>query len=88
MELSPLGQAFTLLGTLGGIWVVFYILRWFQHDFIAVNRKELEGERRRADTADQIADAERALRIKYQLRISHLERTLASNGIAIPDEYP
>lgn len=86
MSITLLGQAFTVVGTLGGVWGVFFLFRWFQHDFVAVNRRELEEERKRADTADQIADAERRLRIEKELRISHLERLLVTNGIQVPGE--
>lgn len=84
MNITLLGQALTVVGTLGGVWGVFFLFRWFQHDFVAANRRELEEERKRADTADQIADAERRLRITKELRISHLERLLVTNGIPIP----
>ena len=84
MELTLVGQILTALGTFAGIWGVFFLFRWFQHDFVATGRKELEEERKRADVADQIADAERALRIRHQLRVSRLERLLAVNGVEIP----
>lgn len=88
MEVTFIGQALTLVGTAGGIWGVFLLFRWFQHDFVAVSRRELDEERKRADAADRAADRERVLRIHAQTYSALCERKLIEAGITPPPPLP
>lgn len=84
MELTPVGQGITLLGTLGGIWVVFRIIRWFQRDFLVEARRELVDARAAALAAEEAADRERNLRILYQIRVAILEASIGATGVPVP----
>lgn len=81
MGIDGVGQVFAALGTFAGIWAVVLLFRWFQRDFAAVYRDEVNELRHRLDVIEPAHQA--AL-----LRISYLERELVRNGLAVPPHPP
>lgn len=85
MALDGVGSVFAALGTFAGIWAVVLLFRWFQRDFAAVYRLEVNELRARLDHLETELEHTRAMHQSSLLRIGHLERELVRNGLAIPD---
>lgn len=84
-DVSGIGPILTLLGTFAGIWVVVFLFRWFQKDFVEQYRKELAEERARREAAEREADAERRARQHAEGRAERYRYKLLRRGID-PDE--
>lgn len=82
---EPAGAALTLLGSVGGVWVIVGMFRKFQTDFNDRYRTELASERDRREQAEKALEAERELRLAAELEAARRGRLLAANGIPFPD---
>lgn len=82
--MDPVYQLITVVGSGAGFWLVLKIIRWFQNDFVQRSRQELADAVARAELAERLEDAERRLRIRYELHSAHLEVLLTKAAIPFP----
>lgn len=86
--LSPVGPVLTLLGTFAGVWVVVFLFRWLQSDFVDNYRKELAELRRELDAVRKAVDTERSARQHAEDRAALYRYELLQHGISPPTEGP